>query len=143
MVVSRVAMPNVAMAAAIGMALLLPAVPTNGAAMAPITNCKTPSNPDALPAVWVLASASVVEFGMIRPRLAVIIKSDGRIPARPVPVRTTTSNNVPPSAIVAPPQIKSVCGETCPTSRELNCAMRTIPRALMPKRRPKRCGETS
>ena len=36
-------MPNAAMAAAIGMALVVPPRPTSGAAMAPIENCNMPS----------------------------------------------------------------------------------------------------
>src|SRR5215213_11495140 len=51
--VSWAAMPNAAIALAIGTALALPARPTSGAATAPIENCTTPSNAAALPATCV------------------------------------------------------------------------------------------
>ena len=75
--VTNVAMPNAPMAAAIGTAVVLPPMPTSGAATAPMVNCNRPSNAAALPAVRVLASASAVAFGAIRPRLATITKREG------------------------------------------------------------------
>src|SRR4029079_3996108 len=89
--VSSAARPNPPVAAAIGTAVAAPARPTSGAATAPIENCTTPNNAAALPAAWALLSASVVAFGAIRPKLAMITNSDGSIPTRPIPLSTTTS----------------------------------------------------
>ena len=78
-----VAMPNAAIAAAMGTAVVVPARPTSGAATAPIANCSTPNNADALPAARLLARASVVALGIIKPRLEVRTKNKGRMPTRP------------------------------------------------------------
>lgn len=51
MQVTSVAIPNAATTVAIGMAVVVPQMPTSGAATAPMENCNTPSNADALPAV--------------------------------------------------------------------------------------------
>src|SRR5262249_44875115 len=53
--VTRVAMPNAAMKAAIGTAVVAPPMPTSGAGTAPMLNCKTPPNAAAAPAVRLLA----------------------------------------------------------------------------------------
>jgi len=121
MKVTRVARPNAAMKAAIGMALVAPPRPTRGANTAPTENCNTPNKADALPATWTstLASASAVALGTMKPKLQTITNNDASIPARPAPPSTTPSKAIAAMTITATPQVRSVWGDTRPTSLAL------------------------
>ena len=129
--------PKMAIAIPIGRALCGPARPTKGAATAPMENCSTPSNADALPAACGKSlSARAIALGATKPLEVSTRNMQPSTPNSPSAwVLTTTSRPTLPVASPMTPQVNSRLAPNRPTRRPLTWLAAMSPAPLAPNAR--------
>ena len=146
------AVPKTGLAAALaerattasGTAIPVPAIPTSGAASAPVTYCASPSSEDAAPArSGVVGERDGGGGGEDHPHRA---DHDQQRPDRkgsPSPLSTVTATATAPSRLIPSPRATTRTAQRRRASRPPSWLSAMMPSELAPNTKEKPCGERS